>query len=312
RRACIGYTSAFEARATRIFKMARTTSSHVLCVGMGFLDTRLCVERFPPRQHRENASKRWDALGGPASVGAVAVVRLGGTASFWSRRGDDLAGERVEQLLSSAGVETSGYRSFPGTTPTCEVFIEPGGERYLFPYLGDGMPGDASWIPEAAIDRADAALIDGRWPEGGMRVAAGARSRGIPCVHDLDQDRAEIWEIAKLSTHVIADEDMALQCGGVEAVLRRIRSFGAWGAVTLGSRGVACEGGRVPPFPVPVQDSTGAGDVFHGAFALAMAQGRDERFALRFGCAAGALLCKLGEVPHLPEVEALLSQQPPI
>ncbi|MCY4535750.1 MAG: PfkB family carbohydrate kinase [Bryobacterales bacterium] len=291
--------------------MAKNTPPHVLCVGMGFLDTRLCVDRFPPKQRRENASKRWDALGGPASVGGVAAVRLGGTASFWSRRGDDLAGERLEQLLSATGVDTSGYHKFPGTTPTCEVFIEPSGERYLFPYLGDGIPGDASWIPDSAIERADAVLIDGRWPEGAMRVVTGARSRGIPCVHDVDQDRPEIWEIARLATHVIADEDLALKCGGVEAVLRRIEGFGAWGAVTLGERGVAYKGGRVPPFRVPVTDSTGAGDVFHGAFALAMAQGRSEHDALRFGCAAGALLCKFGRVPYLPEVEDLLREGSP-
>lgn len=291
--------------------MARNSPPHVLCVGMGFLDTRLCVERFPPKQHRENASKRWDALGGPASVGGVAVVQLGGTASFWSRRGDDLAGQRIEQLLTEAGVETSGYRKFPGTTPTCEVFIEPGGERYLFPYLGDGMPAGADWIPDSAIERADAVLIDGRWPEGGMRVVTRARERGIPCVHDLDQDRPEIWEIAKLATHVIADEDLALKCGGVEAVLRRIKGFGAWAAVTLGERGVAYDGGRMPPVPVTVTDSTGAGDVFHGAFALAMAQGRSERYAMRFGCIAGALLCKLGRVPYLSEVAELLDEGSP-
>ena len=275
---------------------------------MGFLDTRLCVERFPPKQHRENASKRWDALGGPASVGGVAVVRLGGTASCWSRRGDDLAGARIEQLLSEAGVETSGYRKFPGTTPTCEVFIEPGGERYLFPYLGDGMPAAADWIPDSAIERADAVLIDGRWPEGGMRVVTRARERGIPCVHALDQDRPEIWEIAKLATHVIADEDLALKCGGVEAILQRIEGFGAWGAVTLGERGVAHRGGRTPPVEVTVTDSTGAGDVFHGAFALAIAQGQSERYAMRFGCVAGALLCKLGRVPYLSEVAELLDE----
>lgn len=291
--------------------MASNSPPHVLCVGMGFLDTRLCVERFPPKEHRENASKRWDALGGPASVGGVAVVRLGGTASFWSRRGDDLAGERIEQLLSEAGVETSGYRKFPGTTPTCEVFIEPSGERYLFPYLGDGMPAGADWIPDSAIERADAVLIDGRWPEGGMRVVTHARERGIPCIHDLDQDRPEIWEIAKAATHVIADEDLALKCGGVEAVLRRIEGFGAWAAVTLGERGVAHSGGRMPPIPVTVTDSTGAGDVFHGAFALAMAQGRSERYAMRFGCLAGALLCKLGRVPYLSEVAELLDEGSP-
>ena len=280
--------------------------AHVLCVGMGFLDTRVCVERFPPKLHRETASKRYDALGGPATVGAVAVVRLGGTASFWGRRGNDLAGERIASLLKAQGVDISGYRVFPGTSPTCEVFIPPDGDRYLFPYLGDGMPGGANWIPDEAIDSADAVLIDGRWPQGGLRVADRAAQRGIPIVHDFDQDLAEVWEIAGRATHAIADEDLAAAHGGVDRLLAKIEGLGAWGAVTLGARGVAYGEGRIPAFPVDVVDSTGAGDVFHGAFALAMAQGRGEADALRFGCAAGALHCKFGRVPELDEVETLM------
>ena len=286
--------------------MPRQTDAHVLCVGMGFLDTRLCVERFPPKLHRETASKRFDALGGSATVGAVAVVRLGGTASFWGRRGNDPAGDRIANLLQAHGVDTAGYRVFPGTSPTCEVFIRPDGERFLFPYFGDGMPPEADWIPDDAIDSADAVLIDGRWPEGGMRVARRAARRGIPVVHDFDQNRPEIWEIARHATHAIADEDLAATQGGVPALIEKISRLGTWAAVTLGDRGVAHAAGLVPAFPVEVLDSTGAGDVFHGAFALAMAQGRDEAAALRFACASGALHCQFGRVPDLLEVARLL------
>lgn len=276
---------------------------------MGFLDTRLCVERFPPKQRREPASKRWDALGGPATVGAVAVRRLGGTASFWGRRGDDPPGERITALLLDEGVDVAGYRVFPGTTPTCEVFIRPDGERFLFPYYGDGMPAQADWIPDTAVDAADAVLVDGRWAEGAVRVAQRAALRDIPVVHDFDQDRPEIWDVARHATHVIADEDLAKAHGGVGSLLAKIERLGVWGAVTLGERGVAFAGGRAPAFPVEVLDSTGAGDVFHGAFALAMAQGRGELDAVRFGCAAGALHCRFGRVPHLAEVDGLLNRR---
>ena len=280
--------------------------AHVLCVGMGFLDTRLCVERFPPVLRRETATKRYDALGGPATVGAVAVTRLGGSASFWGRRGNDAAGDRIASLLAAEGVDTSGYRVFAGTSPTCEVFIPPDGDRYLFPYLGDGMPPAADWVPEEAVRRADAVLIDGRWPEGGVRVASLAAERGIPIVHDFDQDRPEVWDIAARATHAVADEDLAVTHGGVERLLEKIAALGVWGAVTLGDRGVEYSEGRIPAFPVSAVDSTGAGDVFHGAFALALAQGRSEPDALRFGCAAGALHCEFGRVPRLAEVEGLL------
>ena len=168
------------------------------------------------------------------------------------------------------------------------------------------MPADADWIPDDAVDRADAVLIDGRWAEGGLRVADRAAERRIPIVHDFDQDLPEIWRIASRATHAVADEDLAIAAGGVESLLARLEGLGVWGAVTLGAKGVAFRGGRVPSFPVTVEDSTGAGDVFHGAFALALAQGRDELDAIRFGCAAGALHCQFGRVPYLAEVLALL------
>ena len=150
--------------------------------------------------------------------------------------------------------------------------------------------------------------MDGRWPEGCLRVSEIAAKRGIPIIHDMDQNRPEIWEIAGRATHVIADEDLAGLQGGVDVLLDRIESLGAWGAVTMGEQGVSFRGGRVPSFPVQVVDSTGAGDVFHGAFALAMAQGRSEFNAMRFGCAAGALHCQFGRVPSVDEVRKLMDE----
>ena len=166
----------------------------VACIGMGCLDNRLFVERFPPARRREGVPRRQDALGGPAGVGAVAVARLGGRAALWGRRGDDSTGDQVEAMLRADGVDTRGFRVFGGcTSPRCEVFIRPDGERFLFPYWGEGIPPDAEWLPPPdAIDSADALLIDGRWPEGGLRLAEQARERGIPVVLDLDLDLPQV------------------------------------------------------------------------------------------------------------------------
>ena len=282
--------------------------AHVLCVGMGCLDNRLFVDRFPPERRRERVPKRTDALGGPAGVGAVTVARLGGKASFFGRRGDDASGRQTGRFLEEDGVDIRGFHEFPGASSMrCEVFIRPDGERFLFPYWGEGIPADADWLPDDAADNADALLIDGRWVEGASRLAEQAHRRGLPIVLDFDIDTPAVWKLVELSTHVIADEDMAAAHGGVKSLIRKIEGLGAWGAVTLGEEGAAYAGGSVPSHPVTVRDSTGAGDVFHGAFALAIAQRHDELTALRFGCAAGALRCKVGRVPYLAEVEDLLA-----
>ena len=274
---------------------------------MGCLDNRLFVDDFPPTTRRVRVPRREDALGGPAAVGAVAAARLGGTASLWGRRGNDPAGNQIARLLESEGVDTANYREFPGTSPRCECFIRADGERFLFPYWGDEVPDDPDWIPDNAVADADALLIDGCWEEGGLVLARQARERSIPVVVDFDLDTPGVWELAGAATHVIADEDMAKAHGGVDGLIRKIESLGAWGAVTLGDQGVVHKGGRIPAHKVTVVDSTGAGDVFHGAFALAMAQNRREQEALRFASAAAALHCKLGKVPNLEQVDQLLA-----
>jgi sulfofructose kinase len=97
--------------------------------------------------------------------------------------------------------------------------------------------------------------------------------------------------------------------------LRRAVAAGARvAAVTDGERGAlwlarggAAAARRVPAFPVEASDTTGAGDVFHGAYALALAEGRGVPEAMRFAAAAGALRARDGETPRRAAVEALLS-----
>ena len=288
-------------------KFQTAESVHVFCVGMSCLDNRLFVDRFPPKLRREPVPKRSEALGGPAAIGAVTVARLGGSASFFGLRGDDSPGRQTAVFLEDEGVDLQGFREFPGATSNrCEVFIRPDGERFLFPSWATGMTHETDWLSDFKIDAAQALLIDGHWPEGALCLAEQAHLHGIPVLLDFFLDTPAVWNLARVATHVIADEDMADAHGGASELIKKIQQLGAWGAVTLGERGVMSETGLTPSFPVPVLDSTGAGDVLHGAFILATAQGCDEIEATRFGVAAGALRCKLGRVPYLFEVKELL------
>lgn len=265
---------------------------------------------FPPRRGRTAARAYRVDLGGPGAVGAVTVARLGGEACFFGRRGDDAAGEEVESRLRREAVETSALRICPGaSTPVSGIVIDPDGERYIFPYAGGAFPDEAAWIPLEGLDSVQAVCVDSRWPAGAMRLAAAARRRELPVVLDLDQENAEAWRLAGVATHVIADEELAAAHGGVDAVLEGISALGSWGAVTLGAGGVVHRGGRVPAFRISPRDTTGAGDVFHGAFTLALAEGRNEAFALAFASAAGAQRCALADVPGRADVVRLLEHR---
>jgi sulfofructose kinase len=124
---------------------------------------------------------------------------------------------------------------------------------------------------------------------------------------DFDVDTADVWTLARLSTHAIADEDLAERTGGPARLLETLRNAAVWGAVTLGEAGVVHGGGRVPAFPVAARDTTGAGDVFHGAFALALVEGQSTAAALVFASAAAAVRCESARLPDRTAVEDVLA-----
>lgn len=278
-----------------------------MLLGSAVLDHRVWVDRWPPATGRTTATAYVEDLGGGAAVAAVTVARLGGTAMFAGPWGGDPAGTRVAAFLESRGVDIRHANVVPnGRTAVSAIAIVPGGERYIIAYPGEGLEDEAYVPPIDAIDRAHAVLVDSRLPRAGIVLAAAARARGVPVVVDFDGSNAAVWALARTATHVIADEDLAVRSGGADALLERLRADGVWGAVTLGSRGVLYQGGGMPAFDVIARDTTGAGDVFHGAFVLALAEGRDPEGALLFASAAAALRCESGEVPDRRAVDRLL------
>jgi sulfofructose kinase len=272
-------------------------------LGYACLDHRFWAAALPPQRGRTPATAYRADIAGTGAVGALAVERLGGHAIFFGRRGEDAGGRDIEARLRAEGVDVAAFRAFACMrTPVSGIVIVPGGERYIFPYAGSAPPGDAGWLPLERLGSAGAVLADIRWPAGALRLAGAARALGLPVVIDLDEDTDDAWRVAAAATHVIADQELAAHCGGAEAAIERIVGLGAWGAVTLGAEGVAFPGGRLPAFPVAACDTTGAGDVFHAAFALALAEGQNEAFALTFASAAAAQRCALGDVPRRIDV----------
>jgi len=285
--------------------------ARVVVLGSAVLDHRVWVDEWPPVRGRTPATAYAEDLGGQGAVAAAAVARLGGSAVFAGPRGGDPAGERVTAFLESYGVDTRFMKVFPaGKTGVSSIAIVPGGERFIVAYPGEGLRDEPDWAPLAALDGADAVLVDSRLPRAGAALAAAARAQGLPVVLDFDVDAPDAWALARTATHAIADEDLAGQAGGTGAMLERLRRDGVWGAVTAGAAGGIHQGGRVPAYKVAARDTTGAGDVFHGAFALALAEGRTSEEALNFASAAAALRCETGGIPERRAVDRLLAANP--
>lgn len=280
----------------------------ILTLGWACLDQRYYVEHFPPTTSRTNVQTYREAIGGPAAVAAMAVARLGAEAHLVSRRGDDAAGERLQQMLEAERVKT--HFQLGIATPVSAVLVTPEGERYIFPYRPE-LPGELVLNAEILLKNADAILLDGRWTSAGYGLGQAARERGIPVILDLDRDSDDDWLLTQVSTHVLASEELAQKKGGIDQLLCQLQALDVFAAVTLGGEGVAYVGGHIAAHKVHVRDTTGAGDVFHGAFTLAIAEGKKEVEALEFATAVAALHCANATPPRLAEVQALLAPKQP-
>lgn len=275
----------------------------VLTLGWACLDQRYYVEQFPPTSSRTGVLSYREAIGGPAAVAAMAIARLGAEAHVVSRRGDDAVGERLQEMLEAERVKP--HFQLGSATPVSAVLVTPEGERYIFPYRPE-LPDQLVLNTEKLLKNADALLLDGRWASAGYGLGQAARERGIPVILDLDRDRDDDWMLTQVSTHVVASEELAMKKGGVGELLAQLQALDVFAAVTLGAEGVAYVGGHVAAHKVYVRDTTGAGDVFHGAFTLAIAEGKGEVGALEFAAAVAALHCSNATPPRLAEVKAFL------
>jgi sulfofructose kinase len=207
-------------------------------------------------------------------------------------------------------------------TPLATVLIDDDGERPVVPWYDPGLGRDPGWLPFGRVAAADAVLVDVRWPEGAAAVLTAARAAGRPAVLDADVGPvATTLGLAEAASHAVFSEPAALAASGcgdlADALGWLARRLDGFVAVTAGPRGCFWfdrAEGRVtglPPPPVTAVDTLAAGDVFHGAFALALAEGADEARAVAFANAAAALKCRtfggrLG-APGRAEVEAVLA-----
>lgn len=297
-------------------------AKRIICVGHAALDRIYRIEAFPAVPTKVRALEHIESGGGMAANAAVAIARLGGKAELWSRTGDDSAGAAIRAGLKADRVDVRYVQSYEGArSSTSAIIVDDNGERLIVGQRDAGMPSGTSWLPLERVKEADAVLGDLRWLEGLRAVFARARKDGVPTVLDGDLGAREaLTGVLPLADYAIFSAPALrefLPNGSDEQRLARVLDLGVLHAgVTLGAEGYLWREreaqGRVPAFPVTVTDTTGAGDAFHGAFALMVAEERPAGEAARIATAVAGLKCtRLGSRAGLPtrsELDAFLAQ----
>ena len=295
--------------------------ANVLCVGHAVQDYVFSVPELPRTAEKHQASHFMSVGGGPAATAAVTITRLGGRAMLAARVGDDAIADIIVGELEGHGVDCSLVRRFPGCSSSLStVLVDGAGERMIVNYRDPGLPDETDWLPSARQAGASAVLADSRWPAGAARALAAARDDGLPAVLDADKPVPPGSAMLQAATHVaFSAEALADYTGEADPVtgLKWVASkLPGWCCVTAGRAGVyVLDAGLLSHYPgheVPVVDTLGAGDVWHGAFALRLAEGADEVAAVRFASAAAALKVQRrggrAGAPTRAEVEGLLGK----
>jgi ribokinase len=234
--------------------------------------------------------------GGKGSNQAIGAARLGAQVDFLTAVGDDAFGQAAVALWQKEGVRAEAIIA-TAATMTAPILVEPNGENRIVV-----VPGALEHLSPAHVDSfsdriaaADVCVVQLEIPVWtalyALEVAAAAGVRTI-----LNPAPAPPEPIVPRCDYVTPNETEVTAVRDCDATL----------VLTLGDEGAELRGERIPAFAADPVDTTGAGDAFTAAFAVALAEGVDEREAVRWGCAAGAHMVEhQGVVPGLPTRDQL-------
>jgi sulfofructose kinase len=296
----------------------------ILCIGIPVRDLTFRIQELPERGFKVNASHFEEISGGNALNAAIGIARLGGRASICGPMGDarETSSRYIFDKLGHEGIDTKHIVHMPGlVTPISNIMIDPSGERTIVTFRDPEL-----WkvsLPDADIllEDCSAILTESRCAKFCTDLCAKARKRGIPVIVDVDLAMSLREGLLTASSHLVFSSEALQATAGIandgEALKKIAKLTPSFLAGTQGPQGTLWldenqELQQTPAFPVHTVDTLGAGDVFHGAFALAITEKQELRQALRFASAAAALKCtRYGgafAAPQRTKVEELLAQ----
>ncbi len=277
----------------------------VLFVGALTLDTLYQIDDFSRGPGKYLARGTVRTASGMASTAATAAARLGGHAALWASVGDDDLGASLIAEIAAEGVDCSNVRRVPGgRTATAAIVVDATGERWVIVDYDPLTQADPEPAAAAPARRYAAVMADVRWAGASRLALDAAREAGRHAILDVDHAPKEVLErLAPSATHIVASAPGAAILSGKaspgDAAGEICARYGCFVCVTDGAAGAfwtAPDTSGIHHVPTPrvqVVDTNGAGDVFHGAFALALAEGSPREEALRFASAAAALKCTM-------------------
>ncbi len=295
----------------------------VLGIGLNATDTLLLVKEFPPYAGKVAFEREMLSPGGQVATAIVSCARLGLRSKYIGTIGDDLRGDIQRQSLEGTGVDTSSLivrQNCPNQTAYI-VIDERTGERTVLWQRAECLRLRPGEIQAEDIAGARMLHIDGFDIDAAAHAAQLARQNKVPVSIDVDTIYPGFEAVLKYVDYLVAGSGWPAKWTKEQDPFKALSKIqGEYGTrlagMTLGELGsLALYEGRwyySPAFEVACADTTGAGDVYHGAFCYAMLAGMQMEKALEFANAAAAINCTAigarGHIPELCEVQALIAR----
>ncbi|PAW79209.1 MAG: hypothetical protein B9S32_04445 [Verrucomicrobia bacterium Tous-C9LFEB] len=296
-------------------------------IGLGYCSWDfLCVVPEVPMDGKVEILSRLEQGGGPSATATFAAQRLGARTAFIGAVGNDDVGRKILNDFSAEGVDVSAMvtRTDEESGVSYCWAEQKKGKRSIAWIRGTAAPLRPLEINEALLRSSRVLHLDGHQTEAAIHAAAVAKAAGVTVCLDAGTIVPGIELILKNVDIVIASESFAeryTQENTIEKQLFALRKNGArWAVITCGERGSMGYDGqewiKVPAVRISqVVDTTGAGDVYHGAFLRRYLDGVTMGDCMRFASGAAALKCgALGgrtAIPTLARLNEFLSQSNP-
>lgn len=306
----------------------------VLGLGYAAVDDLIYVESFPPADAKTPVLRAERHCGGLTATALVAAARLGSRCGYAGVFGDDELSAFVQDRMRPEGIDLAHAQQRAGAGPVHSLIVvdETRQTRNIFFDASRATGVDGDWPPVKVIESSRVLFVDTCGVKAMIRAARIAKAAQIPVVADFER---ETWpnfsELLALADHLILSRTFAQRLTGANDASAMAKLLWTKGrqvvVVTCGAEGcwyldATTSATHQPAFKVEAVDTTGCGDVFHGAYASALARGTDLKERIQFAAAAAALKAtKPGGqagIPTRTAVEAFLrtasgprSQRPP-
>ena len=300
----------------------------VVGVGANSVDDVYRLPQFPRPDSpaaKLRISEHLVTCGGQTATALCTCAGMGLRAAYLGTTGNDPNGERMRQELVRRGVDITHAQIRDAINPCAVILLdEQEGERVVLWDRSPALRLAPEDVDASLIRRARLVHVDDVDEEAAIRAAAIAREAGVPVTSDIERVTDRTEALVRAVTVPIFAERVAEELTGerdAERALRQLRTVRLKAdatsehdllCVTLGPRGsMLLAGGRLyhePACRVEAVDTTGAGDVFRGAFIVALLRGDAPGQILRFANAAAALSCtRMGAMASVPTLQETLT-----